>query len=116
VGRGSRGRLVEREVLEAAVLGRAATAASVVRSLSKGQEVEIPAGGVLVDGERLRAGREGDGGGYRSPGLITAGARDGHGTGQVGAGGVGDVQRIADRGGRGHPEADRVGPCGTDFD
>ena len=100
LGRGGRGRLVQREVLRAAVLGRAgaaAAAAAAARSLGEGQVVEVPAVGVLVDGQRLLAGRQGDAGGDRGPGLVAAGVRDGDRAGQVGAGGVGDVQRVGDR-------------------
>ena len=101
LGRGGRGRLVQREVLRAAVLGRAgaaaAAAAAAARSLGEGQVVEVPAVGVLVDGQRLLAGRQGDAGGDRGPGLVAAGVRDGDRAGQVGAGRVGDVQRVGDR-------------------
>src|ERR1700733_14976113 len=115
LGRGGRGRLVEREVLRAAVLGRAgATAAA--RTLGKGQIVQIPAGGVLVDGQRLRAGRQGDAGRHRGPGLVAAAARNGDRAGQVGAGRVCDVQRVSDRSGRGHPEADGVAAGGGYLD
>ena len=102
---------VQREVLRAAVLGRAAAAgasATAAEPWREGHVVEVPAVGVLVDGERLRAGRQGDAGGDRGPGLVAAGVRDGDRAGQVGAGGVGDVQRVGDPVRRGHPEADRV--------
>ena len=78
--------------------------------------MEVPAVGVLVDGQRLLAGRQGDAGGDRGPGLVAAGVRDGDRAGQVGAGGVGDVQRVGDPVRRGHPEADRVDPGGGHFD
>src|SRR6202044_447869 len=117
LSRGGRGRLVQREVLRAAVLGRAGAAASApARSLGEGQVVEVPAVGVLLDGQRLLAGRQGDAGGDRGPGLVAAGVRDGDRAGQAGAGGVGDVQRVGDAVRRGHPEADRVNPGGGYLD
>ena len=78
--------------------------------------MEVPAVGVLVDGQRLLAGRQGDAGVDRGPGLVPAGVRDGDRAGQAGAGGVGDVQRVGDPVRRGHPEGDGVGARGGDVD
>ena len=114
LGRGGRGRRVQREVLRAAVLGRAGTAAAggsaAARSLGERQVVEVPAGRVLVDRQRLLPGRQGHVGRDRGPGLIRAGGGDGDRAGQVGARGVVDVQRVGDGGGCRHPEADGVRP------
>ncbi len=87
----------------------AATAAAAARARGEGHEVEVPAVGVLVDGERLLAGRQGDAGGDGGPGLVAAGVRYGDRAGEAGAGGVGDVQRVGDPVRRRHAEGDGVG-------
>ena len=98
-----RGRPAERRVT-----ARAA-AAPAARGQGERHEVEVPAVGVLAKGERLRAGRQGDAGGDGGPGFVAAGVRHGDGAGEVGARGVGDVQRVGDPVRRGNAEGDRVG-------
>ena len=100
---------------EGLVIARAARAAP-ARAQGEGHGVEVPAVGVLVQGERLLAGRQGDAGVDRGPGLVTAGVRDGDRAAQVGAGGTGQVQRVGDPVRGGHPEGDAVGPGGGDVD
>ncbi len=78
--------------------------------------VQVPAVAVLVDSQRLLPGRQRDAGGDRGPGLVPAGVRDGDRAAEVGAGRVGDVQRVGDPVGRGDPEAERVGARGGGVD
>ena len=90
--------------------------AATTRGQGEGHVVEVPAVGVLVDGERLLSGGQGDADGDRGPGLIAAGVRDGDRAGQVGACGVGDVQRVGDPVRRRQPERDAVGSGGGHVD
>ena len=78
--------------------------------------MEVPAVGVLVDGQRLLPSRQGDAGVDRGPGLVPAGVRDGDRAGEVGAGRVGDVQSVGYPVRRGHPEGDGVGAGRRDVD
>ncbi len=86
----------------------AAAPAPAARALGEGQVVEVPAVGVLFTVSVCAPAGKRDAGGDGGPGLVAAGVRHGDRAGQVGAGGVGDVQRVGDPVGRGHPEADRV--------
>ena len=65
---------------------------------AEGEEVDVPAAVVLVHGQGLGAGRQGDGRGDGGPGLVAAGGRDVHVAAEVGAGAVVDVQAVGDRG------------------
>ena len=61
------------------------------------QVVDVPAGVVLVHGQGLGAGGQGDRGGDGGPGLVAAGGRGGDVAAQVGAGAVVDVQGVGHR-------------------
>ena len=104
-GAGHRGR----GPAERLVAGAAATAAAAARAEGERHVVEVPPVGVLVHPQRLLPGRQRDAGVDRRPGLVAARVGDGDRAGQVGAGGVRDVQRVGDPVRGRHPERDRVG-------
>src|SRR5579863_2182051 len=69
----------------------------------EGELVDVPAAVVLVDGQGLLPGREGERGGDGGPGLPAAGRGDVDVPGQVGPRRAGDVQAVGHPAGRGQP-------------
>src|SRR5579863_3389393 len=82
----------------------------------EGELVDVPAAVVLVDGQGLLPGREGEADRHRGPGLPAAGVGDVDVAGQVDPRRAGDVQAVGDAVGGRQPKGDGVGAGGGRVD